>query len=117
MTKKKVYYLNKDQLNDFDISNDHQKEIKKKRVCIGIAKFYGGEWIWQKFWVLTALISLGLAFMNILPIPALDGGHVVFLLIEIITMRILFGVNHTYICVAGAINILDSHDLYLFSKC
>ena len=40
MTKKKVYYLNKDQLNDFDISNDHQKEIKKKRVCIGIAKFY-----------------------------------------------------------------------------
>jgi regulator of sigma E protease len=54
---------------------------------IGIAKFYGGEWIWQKFWVLTALISLGLAFMNILPIPALDGGHVVFLLIEIILRR------------------------------
>ena len=40
MTEKKVYYLNKDQLNDFDISNDRQKEIKKKRVCIGIAKFY-----------------------------------------------------------------------------
>lgn len=40
MTEKKVYYLNKDQLNDLDISNDRQKEIKKKRVCIGIAKFY-----------------------------------------------------------------------------
>lgn len=52
---------------------------------IGIAKFYGGEWIWSRFWLFTALISLGLAFMNILPIPALDGGHVVLLLIEMIT--------------------------------
>lgn len=52
---------------------------------IGIAKFYGGQWIWSRFWLFTALISLGLAFMNILPIPALDGGHVVLLLIEMIT--------------------------------
>ncbi|MCU0422946.1 MAG: RIP metalloprotease RseP [Bacteroidia bacterium] len=52
---------------------------------IGIAKFYGGEWIWSRFWLFTALISLGLAFMNILPIPALDGGHVVLLLLEMIT--------------------------------
>ncbi|MCX6187690.1 MAG: site-2 protease family protein [Bacteroidetes bacterium] len=51
---------------------------------IGIAKFYGGEWIWSKFWLLTALISLGLAFANVLPIPALDGGHVVLLIIEMI---------------------------------
>jgi len=51
---------------------------------IGIAKFYGGEWIWSRFWLFTALISLGLAFMNILPIPALDGGHVVFLTYEVI---------------------------------
>lgn len=54
---------------------------------IGIAKFYGGEWIWSRFWMLTALISLGLAFMNILPIPALDGGHVIFLLVEMIIGR------------------------------
>jgi len=54
---------------------------------IGIAKFYGGEWIWSRFWLFTALISLGLAFMNILPIPALDGGHVVLLLIEMIIGR------------------------------
>lgn len=54
---------------------------------VGIAKFYGGEWIWQRFWLLTALISLGLAFMNILPIPALDGGHVLFLLFEIILRK------------------------------
>jgi regulator of sigma E protease len=54
---------------------------------IGIAKFYGGEWIWSRFWMLTALISLGLAFMNILPIPALDGGHVIFLLVEMVIGR------------------------------
>ncbi len=54
---------------------------------IGIAKFYGGEWIWSRFWLFTALISLGLAFMNILPIPALDGGHVIFLLVEMIIGR------------------------------
>ena len=54
---------------------------------IGIAKFYGGEWIWSRFWLFTALISLGLAFMNILPIPALDGGHVVLLIIEMIIGR------------------------------
>ena len=40
MTKKKVYFLNKDQFDDLDVSQDKQKSIKKKRVCIGIAKFY-----------------------------------------------------------------------------
>lgn len=51
---------------------------------IGIAKFFGSELVWKRFWLFTALISLGLAFMNILPIPALDGGHVLFLIFEII---------------------------------
>ena len=54
---------------------------------IGIAKIYGGEWDWPHFWILTGLLSMVLAFMNILPIPALDGGHVVFLLIESVTRR------------------------------
>lgn len=54
---------------------------------IGIAKIYGAEWIWSKFWFITGLLSLVLAFMNILPIPALDGGHVVFLTWEIISRR------------------------------
>jgi regulator of sigma E protease len=54
---------------------------------IGIAQLYGGEWNWARFWVLTGLLSMVLAFMNILPIPALDGGHVVFLLIESVTRR------------------------------
>lgn len=54
---------------------------------IGIARLFGGEWIWSRFWILTGLLSLILAFMNLLPIPALDGGHVVFLLIEMVIGR------------------------------
>jgi len=44
-------------------------------------------WNWKGFWASTALISIILAFMNVLPIPALDGGHVMFLAYEIITGR------------------------------
>lgn len=51
---------------------------------IGIAKVYGAEFEWENFWRLTGLISMALAFMNLLPIPALDGGHVIFLIIEMI---------------------------------
>ncbi|RZM25478.1 MAG: RIP metalloprotease RseP [Pedobacter sp.] len=47
-------------------------------------KVYGGEWIWERFWASTGFISIALAFMNLLPIPALDGGHVVFLLVEMV---------------------------------
>lgn len=54
---------------------------------IGMAAIYGSHWDWLNFWSLTALISLALAFMNLLPIPALDGGHVVFLLLEMIMRR------------------------------
>jgi len=50
-----------------------------------IASMYGGEWIWERFWQMTAILSLILAFMNLLPIPALDGGHVMFLLYEMVT--------------------------------
>lgn len=54
---------------------------------IGIAKVYGAVWDWSKFWKLTGIISMILAFVNILPIPALDGGHALFLIIEVITRR------------------------------
>lgn len=54
---------------------------------IGIAKVYGKIWNWEKFWKLTGIISIILAFMNLLPIPALDGGHVILILIEIVTRR------------------------------
>lgn len=52
---------------------------------IGIARAFGGNWDWQRFWNLTGLLSMVLAFMNLLPIPALDGGHVMFLLYEIVS--------------------------------
>jgi regulator of sigma E protease len=50
-----------------------------------LGSLFPSVWDWQSFWVMTALLSIILAFMNILPIPALDGGHVMFLLYEIIT--------------------------------
>jgi regulator of sigma E protease len=52
-----------------------------------MGSLFPSTWDWHSFWDLTALISIILAFMNILPIPALDGGHVMFLLYEIITRR------------------------------
>ena len=54
---------------------------------IGIARVFGGTWKWERFWNLTGLLSMILAFMNFLPIPALDGGHVMFLGYEIISGR------------------------------
>lgn len=54
---------------------------------IGIMQAFGAEWDWERFWQLTGVLSLVLAFMNLLPIPALDGGHVMFLSYEIISRR------------------------------
>lgn len=54
---------------------------------ITIGKIFPSTWDWQAFWGLTAFLSIILAIMNILPIPALDGGHVLFLFYEIITGR------------------------------
>ncbi|HRP90530.1 MAG TPA: RIP metalloprotease RseP [Edaphocola sp.] len=52
---------------------------------VSMAKIYGGTWDWQRFWMITGTLSLILAFMNLLPIPGLDGGYVVFTLWEMIT--------------------------------
>ena len=52
---------------------------------VGIAQMFGGTWDWLKFWSMTGLLSMVLAFMNFLPIPALDGGHVVFLTYEMVS--------------------------------
>lgn len=54
---------------------------------IGIAQIFGDTFNWYKFWNITAMLSMVLAFMNFLPIPALDGGHVVFLTYEMISGR------------------------------
>ncbi|MBO6288410.1 MAG: RIP metalloprotease RseP [Prevotella sp.] len=52
-----------------------------------IGSLFPESWDWHRFWLMTAFLSIILAFMNILPIPALDGGHVLFLLYEIVTRR------------------------------
>lgn len=66
------------------------KEIKASESVGGflsIGDLFPGQWDWMAFWEMTALLSIILAFMNILPIPALDGGHVLFLLYEMVTGR------------------------------
>lgn len=52
-----------------------------------LGKLFPAQWNWQDFWTMTAFLSIILAFMNILPIPMLDGGHIMFLLYEVITRR------------------------------
>jgi regulator of sigma E protease len=68
-----------------------KKNEVKTRDSLGsvfsIANTFGSVWDWQGFWTLTAIFSIILAFMNVLPIPALDGGHALFTLVEMITGR------------------------------
>jgi regulator of sigma E protease len=54
---------------------------------ISIGNTFPSSWDWEKFWTLTAIFSIILAFMNVLPIPALDGGHALFILVEMVTGR------------------------------
>ncbi len=70
------------------------------------AKLFPDTWNWQIFWRNTALISLILAFMNILPIPALDGGHVMFLLYEMVTGRKPSDTFLQYATVGGFVLVL-----------
>ncbi len=58
--------------------------VKQLGGFASMGKLYSKNWDWHQFWERTALISIILAFMNILPIPALDGGHIIFLLWEMI---------------------------------
>ena len=67
------------------------KLIKKSPESVGgfisIGSIFPSIWDWQRFWSLTAFLSIMLAVLNLLPIPALDGGHVMFLLYEVVTRR------------------------------
>jgi regulator of sigma E protease len=69
------------------IFSKHTQAYKSLGGFITIGSIFPGVWDWQAFWNLTAFLSIILAIMNILPIPALDGGHVMFLLFEVITGR------------------------------
>ncbi|MFO7878468.1 MAG: RIP metalloprotease RseP [Bacteroidota bacterium] len=69
------------------VFSGQEKASESLQGPIGIAKIFGGTWDWQRFWALTGMISMVLAFVNILPIPALDGGHVLFTLVEMVIGR------------------------------
>jgi regulator of sigma E protease len=78
----------RDYLKQFKvIFSRHTKAYESLGGFITIGSIFPGVWDWQSFWNLTALLSIILAVMNILPIPALDGGHVMFLLYEVVTGR------------------------------
>ncbi len=84
----KVYTSTVDYIRQFGLL--FKKEVKVSENLGGfitIGSFFPASWDWLHFWTFTAFLSVVLAFMNILPIPALDGGHVVFLLYEMITRR------------------------------
>lgn len=71
----------------FKVASGQISPSKSLSGPVGMAKMFGAKWDWLRFWELTGMISMVLAMMNLLPIPALDGGHVVFLLYEIFTGR------------------------------
>ncbi|HWA32913.1 MAG TPA: RIP metalloprotease RseP [Cyclobacteriaceae bacterium] len=54
---------------------------------VGMARAFGSDWDWERFWHMTGMLSMVLAFMNLLPIPGLDGGYVMFLLYEMVSGR------------------------------
>lgn len=91
--------------------------MKQMGGLIAMSKAYGPKWVWQRFWEMTAFLSLALAVLNILPIPALDGGHVVFLLYEAVARRPANQKVLEYAQVAGMVFLLtviiavNGHDL------
>lgn len=78
-----------------------------------IGGMFGHTWDWRNFWFMTAVLSLILGFMNLLPIPALDGGHVMFLLWEMITGRKPSDKFLEYATIVGFIIVLS---LVLFAN-
>jgi regulator of sigma E protease len=85
----------------------HTKAYESLGGFITIGNIFPGVWDWQSFWNLTAFLSIILAVMNILPIPALDGGHVLFLLFEVITGKKPSDKFLEYAQIAGMILLLS----------
>ena len=80
----KAYWMLSDYIKQFEYVFT-PKGITQLGGFGAIGNIFPASWDWQRFWESTALLSLILAFMNILPIPALDGGHVMFLIYEVVT--------------------------------
>jgi regulator of sigma E protease len=85
----------------------HSKAYESLGGFITIGNIFPEVWHWQSFWNLTAFLSIILAVMNILPIPALDGGHVMFLLYEVITGRKPSDKFLEYAQIAGMVLLLS----------
>ena len=85
----------------------HTKAYESLGGFITIGNIFPGVWDWQSFWNLTAFLSIILAVMNILPIPALDGGHVMFLLYEVVTGRKPSDKFLEYAQIAGMVLLLS----------
>jgi regulator of sigma E protease len=73
---------------------------------VGLSQMFGGSWDWFRFWSLTGLLSMALAFMNALPIPAIDGGHAVLLIFEMVTGKKPSEKNQERIQTAGTFILL-----------
>lgn len=80
---------------------------KQVKSPIGIARMLPDVWDWEFIWGFTALFSIGLAFMNLLPIPGLDGGHALFTIVEMITGKTLSEKASGYVQTGGMIILLS----------
>ena len=80
---------------------------KQVKSPIGITRQLPTEWDWEFIWKFTAMFSIGLAFMNLLPIPGLDGGHALFTIAEMITGRTLSEKAMGYVQTGGMIFLLS----------
>lgn len=89
---------------------------------ITIGSIFPKTWDWERFWSMTALLSVILAFMNILPIPALDGGYILFILVEMVTGRKpsdkFLGYANTvgFILLLGLLLYANGMDIFRFFK-
>ncbi|MES2544573.1 MAG: RIP metalloprotease RseP [Bacteroidota bacterium] len=79
---------------------------KQVKSPIGIARMLPETWDWEFIWSFTALFSIGLAFMNLLPIPGLDGGHALFTIVEMVTGKTLSEKASGYVQTGGMIILL-----------
>jgi regulator of sigma E protease len=85
---KKSVQVGKNYLKQFKLLfNPETKAYESVGGFIAIGNIFPGTWDWESFWNLTGFLSIMLGILNILPIPALDGGHVMFLLYEMVTRR------------------------------
>ncbi|WP_185849135.1 RIP metalloprotease RseP [Blattabacterium cuenoti] len=85
---KKAWYVLKNQIFFFkNVFHIETKAYKQIGSLFSIAKEFPSKWNWDIFWTLTATLSIWLAFLNLFPIPSLDGGYILFIMIEMITRK------------------------------